>query len=157
GISVVAEPGDLVTVGDQGSLAGIQGQVVVAGATGATLIVDDSADTIGRRVTIDPPRPNGPYYTHVTGLAPGGIAWDFTGVSGQVVLLGGNGNDAFVTHGIIADVSLTINGGAGRDLLIAGQTQVSLFGGPDEDILIAGFTDYDYDAASIDAILAEWS
>ncbi len=165
-LGLVVFSGDQVTIGSQapnlgGSLANIQALVLIsgAGATGPTVTVDDSADTTGRQVMIDPSPADYPTdtYTEMTGLAPAQILWDFTNGSGQVSVLGGRGNDSFVVHGVIPNVALSIDGGAGRDLLIAGGTEVALSGGAGEDILIGGWTDYDNDAAAIDAIMTEWS
>src|SRR5262249_30810362 len=71
---------------------------------------------------------------------------------------GGAGNDILVGD----DASNVLDGGPGRDLLIDGGSAYllnpdTLLGGGGEDILIAGFTDYDYDAAALEAIRAEWS
>jgi hypothetical protein len=49
-----------------------------------------------------------------------------------------------------------LGGGAGRNLLIGGPGRDRIFAGPSDDILIAGYTDYDYNAAALMDILAEW-
>jgi hypothetical protein len=78
------ENSDVVTVGSQapnvgGSLATINGSVNFQDGYPATLIVDDSSDTQGQRVTIDPPPPNDPadLFSSLTGLAPNSVtgAW----------------------------------------------------------------------------------
>jgi hypothetical protein len=50
-----------------------------------------------------------------------------------------------------------ITGGAGRDILIAGDVAATLYGGDGEDLLIGGTTNYDKNAAALSAIKAEWS
>jgi Ca2+-binding RTX toxin-like protein len=67
-------------------------------------------------------------------------------------VIGSAGNDILVGNG-----DNVLNGGAGRDLLIAGALASTLNGGEDEDILIAGTTDYDSNNVALEAILAEWT
>ncbi len=84
------------------------------------------------------------------------IAW---GVVNFRNATGGSGNDILVGD----NASNVLTGGLGRDILIAGGNDYvsfqpdTLIGGGGEDILIAGFTLYDYDAAALDAIRAEWA
>ncbi len=66
------------------------------------------------------------------------------GESGNDVAIGGAGNDK-------------LYGGTGRDLLIGGIGVDTLFGEVHDDILVAGSTDYDEDAAALQAIMAEWT
>jgi Ca2+-binding RTX toxin-like protein len=66
------------------------------------------------------------------------------GGAGNDVLLGGDGDDLLV-------------GSNGRDLLIGGMGRDRIVGNADDDILIAGRTAFDSEAASLAAILAEWS
>jgi hypothetical protein len=162
GIVVSGESADVVTVGSQapnqgGSLATIQGAVSVYDPYGASLVVDDSADMMGRNATLDPPPPNDPNNTAtiLTGLTPPGtsINWQL-GNGSPVTILGGGGN-SFVVHGALPNIVLTITGGAGNDLMIAGLTQVNFISSGGNDILIAGTTNYDFDPASISAIMTE--
>lgn len=66
--------------------------------------------------------------------------------------VGGSGDDI-----LVGDGDNVLSGGAGRDLLIAGAFASTLDGGVDNDILIGGTTDYDNDAAMLQAIVAEWA
>ena len=98
---------------------------------------------------------------------PLGTASGLTGGIARIQnVIGGTGNDILVGNG-----GNVLTGGAGRDLLIAGAScwresnsgciagalASSLNGGDDEDILIGGTTDYDRNAASLRAIMAEWT
>ena len=67
-------------------------------------------------------------------------------------VIGSDGNDILVGNG-----GTVLDGGLGRDLLIAGSTGSTLVGGEGEDILIGGATDYDSNPAALGAILAEWT
>ncbi len=118
--------GDHITIGSQapaggGTLANILGPVAIGGdgKTGLTVTIDDSADTTGRQVTIDPPPPNNPAdpYTRITGLAPAQILWNFAGGSAQISVLGGSGDDSFAVHGAVPDVALSLDGGGGVNTL----------------------------------------
>jgi hypothetical protein len=86
-----------------------------------------------------------------------GEATDVASLSGIRTVNGGNGNDILVGDGQ-GDV---LNGGFGRNLLIAGGAAgalpATLNGGSDEDILIGGRTAYDLDRAALNAIMAAWS
>jgi hypothetical protein len=57
----------------------------------------------------------------------------------------------------MAGVELFIDGGDGRDLIIAGDTPLSFGGGAGQDILVAGKAKFDNDPAAIDAIMSEWT
>ena len=70
---------------------------------------------------------------------------------------GGDAPEVFVVRGALPDVALTIDGGAGRDILIAGASGATLNGGAGEDILIAGTTDYDTNDTALLAIMSEWT
>jgi hypothetical protein len=158
---------DQVTIGSQapalgGTLAGIHGTVAVEGGygiTGISLTVDDSMDTTSRSVTIVGPPPGNPNdpFSSLNGLAQTPIEWSFAGGGARVSILGGQGNDSFVVQSAIPDVALSIDGGLGRDLLIAGASAVTLNGGGGEDLLIGGTTDYDQDPDAIAAIMQEWT
>ena len=157
--------GDVVTIGSaapgiSGSLATVQGGVAVSSVATtdhATLIVDDSTGTIGKAVVLAPPTGlPGDIGSSAIGLNAGGIFWNL-GTGSDLTFRGGIGNDSFVVRGILPPINLTINGGGGRDLLIAGNNLATLIGGGGEDILIAGTTDYDADAMAIQSIMTEWS
>jgi hypothetical protein len=165
GIHVAAGNSDVVTLGSLapqlgGTLANFHAPVDVTdeGSTNlASLIIDDSGDTQARNVTIDPPL-GGPYHpeTTLTGLTPAPTYLNWVlGDGSPVTILGGSGGSSFVIHGSIPNVALTIHAGSGNNLLIAGLTAADLIGGSGNNILIGGTTDYDYNAAAIDAIMAE--
>ena len=79
-----------------------------------------------------------------------------SGLTGGIALIqnvvGSAGNDILVGNG-----GNVLNGGAGRDLLIAGAYASTLNGGDGEDLLIGGTTDYDRNAATLMAIMSEWT
>src|SRR5262249_22458024 len=50
-----------------------------------------------------------------------------------------------------------LQGGTGRDILIAGQGGGTLIGNLGGDILIGGSTNYDNNLAALQAILSEWN
>jgi hypothetical protein len=77
-----------------------------------------------------------------SGLA-GGIAriQNVTGSPFNDILVGNGGN--------------VLNGGAGRDILIAGTKASTLNGGGDDDLLIGGTTTIDTNRASLDALMAQ--
>jgi Concanavalin A-like lectin/glucanases superfamily len=79
-----------------------------------------------------------------------------TGLTGGIAniqnVFGSDGNDLLVGNG-----GNVLNGGAGRDLLIAGAFASVLNGGGDDDLLIAGTTDYDGNQAALGEIMAEWT
>lgn len=150
--------GDTVVVGKK--LSFIQGPVILTSVTPfdqVDLILDDSATTASRRAYFSGPPSDGTSpYSGVQGLAPADINW-LLGSGSTVSVLGGRGDDALVVRGVLPNIVLTLDGGDGRDLLIAGASAAILDGGRGEDILIAGTTDYDSDPAKIDAIMAEWT
>jgi hypothetical protein len=115
-------------------------------------------------------------------LVAGGTAGKLDGIQEPVALNGGSGTDAVVVNdassttnnvyvGSPAAVSklggpvvsysaveaVTVNGGSGRDLMIAGTGKMKLVGGGGEDILIGGSTNFDTDATALNALMAEWT
>jgi hypothetical protein len=74
------------------------------------------------------------------------------GIANIQNVMGSAGNDILVGNG-----GNLLDGGLGRDLLIAGAFASILNGGEDEDLLIGGTTNYDADPAALSAILAEWT
>jgi hypothetical protein len=107
-----------VEVGDNGHLTNIFRDVIISSSSVATdLVSDNSADTIGRTVTI-------------TG------AWVSYGNPNAVLrynnlasltVRGGSGGDTFNVLGTVAGATTTINGGAGNDTFQVGQNNVVAF------------------------------
>ena len=86
-----------------------------------------------------------------------GEATDVAGFANIRDLSGGGGNDILVGNGY----GNQLFGRSGADLLIAGGWDYPLLpclldGGDGADIVIGGFTAYDYDRASLEAVLAGW-
>jgi hypothetical protein len=67
-------------------------------------------------------------------------------------IIGSQGNDIMVGDG-----GVTLQGGTGRNILIAGPSPAKLLGNTNQDILIGGTTDYDLNVTALKAILAEWT
>jgi streptogramin lyase len=103
--SFVTGGNDVVNVGDNGSVQGILGPISIVG-TGATLVVDDSADPTPRTFTITP--------TTITGLAPAVIT--YSGVSNLTVDGGYGGNTIAITN-TAAGTDTTVNSGNGVDVV----------------------------------------
>ncbi len=96
-------------------------------------------------------------YSAVTGNVtvdlPLGTATDLGGVRDIQNVVGSQGSDVLVgTTG-----TLSLKGGTGRNLLIAGPTPAILTGSNDEDILVGGTTAYDSNPSALAAIMAEWT
>src|SRR5262249_28613761 len=107
---------DTVTIGNAGSVQGITGTVHVANDNAlSTLIVNDSADPIGRNVTMSD--------TTIHGLAPADITYDSTaigdvgGVPGLTVNAG-TGSDTITATNTIFNTTTTLNAGAGNDRVV---------------------------------------
>ena len=79
-----------------------------------------------------------------------------------MTLQGGAGNDVLIGGSkndvlIGGDGDDSLSGGAGRDLLIGGAGEDTLNGDAGEDILIGGTTSHSGNHAALAAILAEWT
>src|SRR5262245_11507223 len=74
-------------------------------------------------------------------------------VTGTENVTGSQGNDLLVGDAL-ANV---LRGGTGRNLIIGGRGADTLVGGGQDDLLIAGYTDYDTNAAALDALLGAWT
>jgi hypothetical protein len=101
-----------LVVGMQGTVANIRGAVTVTNPTpggGTTLIVDDSADPIGRVATVSE--------SAITGLAPAPITYDQTALSALVILGGSGGNTFTVTNtpNNSNGVTTALSSGSGND------------------------------------------
>jgi hypothetical protein len=115
-------------------------------------------------------------------LVAGGTTGRLDGIQEPVALNGGAGTDAVIVNdansstnnvyvgsptavsklgGPVVSYSaveaVTVNGGSGRDLMIAGTGKMKLVGGGGEDILIGGHTNFDTDATALNALMAEWT
>ena len=67
-------------------------------------------------------------------------------------IIGSPGNDIMVGAG-----GVTLQGGTGRNILIAGPSPAKLLGNTNQDILVGGTTDYDLNVPALKAILGEWT
>jgi Ca2+-binding RTX toxin-like protein len=115
-------------------------------------------------------------------LVAGGISAKLDGVQEPVILNGEGGTDAVIVNDANSTAnnlyvgsptsvsklggpvinyataeSVTVNGGSGRDLMIAGTGKMKLVGNGGEDILIGGHTNFDTDATALNALMAEWT
>src|SRR5207302_8163728 len=68
---------------------------------------------------------------------------DASGAAGNVIILGGDGND-------------NITGSAGRDIAIGGRGADAIRGGDGDDILLSGLTTFDGNLAALFGLMAEW-
>jgi len=101
-------------------------------------------------------------YSNVAGLtAPNGVDVNLvlgtaTGLTGGIKRIqnvtGSPFNDILVGNG-----GNVLNGGAGRDILIAGADASTLNGGAGDDLLIGGTTDYDRNPAMLAQLMTEWA
>ncbi len=181
-LGVVAGDGDHITLGSSapdlgGTAGGILGHVLLVPGVvngSATLIVDDSGNaTAARNARITSYDYLGTTYGRIDGLTPGGVTFQDLG-NWTVGLRGGALDDRFLMSGLPLAARVTIDGGAGndvlvgsggnvlrggvgRDLLIAGATASQLFGGGGDDILIGGTTLNDADPDALNRIMAEWT
>ncbi len=180
-LNMAAADGDTVTLGSAapalgGTMANVAGVIQVSSYDvndAVTLTLDDSGNTTtARDVTI----------VDYQGSYPWGV---ITGMTGSAALLfrdhenwnvdirGGALDDSFVMSGSILAANISIDGGAGndilvgsggnrlfggagRDLLVAGARSSMLDGGLDEDILIGG-TINDSSLSNLNAIRTVWT
>ena len=163
-----------VNVGNAGRLTDILGAISISNPPSFTTVnVDDSADPVGRTVTLD---------TFTSGSGTFGRV-SFGGVpiyykyadTRSVTVTGGTGSDTFRVLDSHAGIPLTLDGGAGNDILVGGPGSETLRGGAGrdlligglgadvlagdagEDILVDGTTAYDANLAALAAIMAEWT
>lgn len=69
---------------------------------------------------------------------------DASGAVGDVIVVGGDGND-------------NITGSSGRDIVIGGRGADSLRGGAGDDILLSGLTSFDGNLTALFGLITEWS
>jgi hypothetical protein len=105
-----------VTLGAGGSLPSFNTPLFVSGNSMATtsLTLDDSADTVGRNLTV--------YGSEITGLASAAI--NYSNLS-SVNVLCGKGNDNVALQGTY--FPLAVNGGGGNDNVTVGTTLAGLY------------------------------
>ncbi len=107
--SVTSSSGaDTVTISNAGSVQGILGAVSVSNPPNfTTLIVDDSADVIGRNATLSS--------GSLTGLAPAAINYVSNDIA-SLTISGGSGGNTFNVNSTASFHTTTINGGGGNDI-----------------------------------------
>jgi hypothetical protein len=180
-LNMVVANGDRVNMGSSapnlgGTMAGVSGPVSIGSHSvndSVTVTLDDSGNTAtARHVTLQAPS-DANRLASITGMNQGGISFrDYA--NWNVNIRGGWLNDRFLVTGspLVSKVSIdggagndiilgnggnVLSGGAGRDLLIAGALASTLNGGDGQDILIGGTTAYGADLAQLDAIMTEWT
>jgi Ca2+-binding RTX toxin-like protein len=183
-LNIVASDGDAVWLGSTacdcvdspigGTLSEIHGPANIASygvEDDVTLTLDDSGNnTIARYVSISPYDVAGPW-GQVAGLLGSSLLFrDYANWSVEV--RGGSLNDRYLMSGnpLTADVSIdggagndvivgsggnVLTGGIGRDLLVAGALPSTLDGGSGEDIVIGGKLN-DTSKANLDLIMSIW-
>ena len=113
---------DQINLGDGGSLAGIQGGVVVGGpaANSAALAINGSADAVADTVTLTA--------TTITGLAPANIVWG-TGFLRSLEVRAGSGGNTFhvnSTPAALGYLGTTLYTGVGTDSVYVRQSASAL-------------------------------
>jgi hypothetical protein len=156
---------DTVRIGGPvGGLSDIAGPLAVNGGTGNLgLIFDDQASTADHD-----------YLITATTVSRTGFSFTYANIQ-SLTLLAGSGNDTVRLQNTPAATAVTVDGGAGNDILvgdgnantliggdgrnilIGGGGADSLQGGKDDDILIDGTTNYDNDLTALAALMSEWS
>jgi hypothetical protein len=118
--------GDQVTIGSAaprlgGTLANIQGSVVVLGSMrAASVVVDDSGDMTAHPQAVLSTN-SAPYAYQLSGLAPGTLYFSVNPAA-HVSILGGQGNDVFTVASPLPATALTIEGGRGNNTLVGPNT-----------------------------------
>jgi Ca2+-binding RTX toxin-like protein len=126
---------DTVTIGDSGSVQGIQRAVTVGNASGSTtLVVDDSTDATGRGTSASPVvlaagaltnlAPAAINYSNLSSLTvnsgSGGNVFSVTGTPAATTLNSGTGGDTVTVQATSA--ALTVNGQSGADTVTIGSS-----------------------------------
>ena len=181
-LNMAVANGDALTLGSTapslgGTMANIVGKILIASYGGfsaaVSLTLDDSGNTTtARDVTILNTDINGPMGV-ITGMTGSETLLFRDYENYDVNIRGGALDDSFVMSGsaMAADVSIDggagndilvgsggnwLTGGAGRDLLVAGGLASVLDGGLDEDILIGGRIN-DFSLSNLNAIRMVWT
>ena len=101
---------DTINLGNAGSVASI-GAVNIQNMHGSdTIIVNDSADTVARTVTLSTFASGGANWGAITGLAPAAIDYKYADTS-SVSITTGSGNDTVNVHGTGTVTTLSSSGG----------------------------------------------
>jgi hypothetical protein len=122
---------DTVTVGSLapslgGTLANINGLVVVDSRQGSQLIVDDSGDSTGRAATLTTDSTIFPNIPALIGMAPAAIEWTPINANLPVAVYAGNGNDS-LTVSTMPGNPVSLNGGGGTNSLIGPNVASTFF------------------------------
>ncbi len=143
---------DAVVLGSQapnlgGTLAGIQGNVMISNVAGLTrLTLDDSGDGTGRTVVLDSFPVGVQTFGRVTGLGTSAsISFDVNDTGGRseisaLTILAGSGGNTFNVQGNLNYAAIGINTGSGNDQVNVAVTASSRYdlgvdGGPGFDVL----------------------
>jgi hypothetical protein len=118
-------------VGDAGSVQNIQGDLTIQNRPAfTTLNVDDSADAVGRTVTLgtvaipDDGGNDTAAAGQISGLAPALINYEYADTASPVTISGGSGGNTFVVSDVAAGPSIILNTGAGDDVVEANVSDV---------------------------------
>lgn len=142
---VVAGDGDAMTLGSaapgqSGNMQNILGPIQVSGYTTdgeVTLTLDDSGNTTtARNASIVDYQGQYPWAV-ITGMTGNAAMLVRDHANWNLNILGGTLDDSFVMSGSALALNVSMNGGAGNDILI-GSGGNSLFGGAGRDLLVAG-------------------
>jgi len=118
-LNSVAGPNDVFNLGSNapnqaGTVADLLGPISVAGNDHVQVIVDDSAGSTARQVTLTPKQDA--YGDHITGLI-GSVLYTRLDDTSSVTILGGQGDDSFAVNGTDFDPAVRIDGGGGTNSL----------------------------------------
>ena len=142
---VVAGDGDTLTLGratpsQSGNMENVLGTVQISGYTTdghVTVTLDDSGNTTtARNASIVDYQGQYPWAV-ITGLTGNASMLVRNHANWNVNILGGTLDDSFVMSGNALAANVSINGGAGNDILV-GSGGNTLYGGAGRDLLVAG-------------------
>ena len=109
GTAVTVSGAASVEVGQAGSVQAVQGPLTVLNLSGLTaLTLDDSADPLGRAVTLGAGQ--------VIGLAPAPVSW-LPAALASLTVHGGAGGNVFTLADVAIGYPATVNAGAGDDVI----------------------------------------
>jgi hypothetical protein len=115
----------IVNVGDAGSVQNILGALTIENPPSyTTLNVDDSADPVGRTVTLSAASI---IASQISGLAPALITYRYRDTASPLTITGGSGGNTFVVSdvsGFFDGPAIVLNTGAGDDVVEANVSDV---------------------------------